>query len=299
MKFHHCTIIMLFLSVPTAWSTESKPQSAPEIVAAAERGDADAQFQLARAYLRGEGVPKDVKKAFELMKASADQGNADAIGGLGYFFSNGIAVPKDEKQALEWFRKGAEKGSAKAQLNLGNLLLSGAKNSGTTSENNPAEGLLWIKNAADQNLPEACLAYGSILFSGEHGLPMNYEVAARYLKIAAAADIAAAQNIMGMMSDFGWGVPVDKAMAEQWFRKAALQGYPKAQTNLACILGPLSADKQTRLEALAWLLIAADQDEITATKELDDTVQGLKNGEMDAARVKALELRKLIQKNVP
>ena len=52
-------------------------------LAAAERGDGLTQFQQARASLLGEGVPKDVDKAFELMKSAAARGHPDAIGGLG------------------------------------------------------------------------------------------------------------------------------------------------------------------------------------------------------------------------
>ena len=47
---------------------------------------------------------------------------------------------------------------------------------------------------------------------------------------------------------------------------------------------------------LAWLIIASERGEITATKELDDTVAGLKDGEMDAAKTRGAELLKLIQK---
>jgi len=297
MKPNLLVVASLLLVAPTV--VFSQPETVKSAPPAPESDDPSAVFERARAFLAGKGVPKDEKKAFELMKSAADQGHADAIGGLGYFYSVGLVIPKDEKLALEWFRKGAEKGSAKAQLNLGNRLLRAGDGFGNASEKDRSEGLLWLKKAADQNLPEACMAYGSILFSGEYGLATDYDSAARYMKIAVAADIAAAQNIMGMMSHYGWGVPVDKVMAEQWFRKAALKGDLKAQSNLGSILGPLSEDKQTRLEALAWLVIASDQGEITAIKELEDTVPGLKNGEMDGARVKALELRKLIPENVP
>ena len=296
MKLHTYPVMLLLLGLPVAQAEDPMPPLAPELPAAAARGDADAQFKLARAYLRGEGVPKDPQKAFELMKAAADQGNAEAIGGLGYFYSVGVAVSKDENQAAEWFRKGAEKGSAKAQLNLGLFLLDGKDTTVTDSEESRVEGLRWMRKAADQGLPEAGLSYGSVLFSGEYGMATDYDNAARYLKIAAAADIAAAQNILGMMSDFGWGIPADKVMAEQWFRKAALQGDLKAQANLGTILGPLSEVKETRIEALAWLMLASDQGEITAKKELEDTVAGLKEGELEAARMQAIELKKLLKK---
>lgn len=299
MKLHACAIILLLLGLPAAGSEDSAQTPAAELRAAAERGGADAQFQLARAYLRGEGVPKNPQIAFELMKAAADQGHADAIGGLGYFYSVGLVVAKDENQAAACFRQGAEKRSAKARLNLGKYLLEGRGGAATDPGKGREEGLQWIKKAADQGLCEAALAYGSILYFGGHGLSNDYDNAARYFKTAAAAGDADAQNFLGSMSDLGWGGPVDKTMAEQWFRKAALQGNLKAQSNLGRILGPLSEVKETRIEALAWLLIASDQGEVTARKELDDTLAGLKAGEMDAANMRAPELLKRIHKQAP
>ncbi len=265
-----------------------------KLASAADHGDAAAQFQLARAYLRGEGLPKDPQKAFELMKVAAGQGDADAIGGLGYFYSAGVAVAKDQKLALEWFRKGAEKGSAKAQLNLGNLLLKGQGDTAADPETQRKEGLQWIQKAADQNLPEAAWVYASIFYFGDHGVEKNYELAAKYSKIAAEAGLADAQNMLGNLYHYGWGLPSDRNLGDQWFRKAALQGHIKAQSNLGSSLGPLSESKETRIEALAWLLMAADQAEVTAEKELKDSVPGLKDGEMDAARKMVTELRKQI-----
>ena len=240
-----------------------------------------------------------MNKAFDLMRSAAEQGNADAIGGLGYFYSAGVAVPKDEKLAAEWFRKGAENGSAKARFNLGMWLLSGRGGAAGATAEVQAEAMRWIRLAADQNLPEAGLAYGRALYFGEHGVATDYQNAARYFRIAAEAGDADARNFLGVMSDLGLGGPRDQTMAERWFRQAALQGLPKAQSNLGRILGPLAANKQTRVEALAWLLIAADQGEVTAEKELSENAAGLKEGELDAARAQVPALRKLIHRKTP
>lgn len=294
MNQYPCAIISLLLGASSLISAESNAPAVGNLQPESSTNDAAAQYQLARAYLRGEGVPKDSQKAFELMKAAADQGHADAMGGIGYFYSAGIAVPNDPKLALEWFRKGAEKGSAKAQLNLGNLLLKGQGDTAADPETRRKEALQWIQKAADQNLPEAASTFGSILYFGDHGIEKNHDLTAKYLKIAAQADIASAQNMLGLLYDYGWGVPMDKAMAQQWFRKAALQGNLKAQSNLGRILGPLSEAKETRIEALAWLLIASSQGEITATKLLQENLPGLKSGDMDAANKVADDLRKQI-----
>lgn len=288
MKLGICHAVMMLASLP---------------VAAADRGEVEAQFLSARACLLGEGVPKDVKKAFELMKSAADQGYPDAMGGLGYFYSVGVAVKKDDPQAAEWFRKGAEKGSAKAQLNLAKMLLAGNAGASVSGERDPVklrdEGLQWLKKAADQELPEAALAYGSILYFGDQGVTKDYGKAASYLKVAAEAGNPDARNLLGNQYELGLGVPVDPAAAEQWFRKAALQGQVKAQSNLGRILGPLGETRETRIEALAWLMIASGQGEVTAEKSLNDSMPGLSGVDLDAAKSKAVELQKSIRLKQP
>ena len=299
MKVHHCTIILLALGIPAAWPEEAKVPAAAGLVAAAGAGEAEAQFQQARALLRGEGVPKDDKKAFELMKSAAALGHADATGGVGFFYSVGVAVAKDDKQAAEWFRKGANLGSAKAQLNLGKMLLAGnpaaAEGGEVSADKLREEGLRWIKKAADQKLVEAALAYGSLRYFGEQGVEKKPEEAAVYFRIAADQGQADAQNFLGVMCENGFGLPVDIAEAARWYRKAAVQGVIKAQANLGRVLGPLSDNKETRIEALAWLMIAQSQGEVTAERELGDSAAALAEGDLPAARAKTAELRKQIR----
>ncbi|MCB1079244.1 MAG: sel1 repeat family protein, partial [Verrucomicrobiae bacterium] len=91
--------------------------------AEAEEGDADATVRLARRHLTGDGVPKDVRKALDLVKPLAESGNAGAEALLGYLHAQGLGVPKDEAVAIRWFRLAADQGHAVAQLNLGLLLL--------------------------------------------------------------------------------------------------------------------------------------------------------------------------------
>jgi len=291
MRIHDCLSAAFFmLGCSLTGAAAAKPPVTAEIVAAAESGDAAAQFQLARAYLRGEGVPKDVNKAFSLMKAAADQGHADAIGGLGYFYSAGIAVPKDPDLAAEWFRKGAEKGSAKAQLNLGKWLLDGKDQAPAACEKNRQLGLQWIQKAAGQNLPEATLSYGMILYYGDHGVAKDPEAAARYLKIAGDGGFADAQNILGVICEKGQGLPKDESAAREWYRKAALQGQARAQFNLGRTLSPFHDNRNTRIDAMAWLLLAVEQGDAVAVKTLDGWRPRLKRDELVAAAVRAKEL---------
>jgi uncharacterized protein len=53
---------------------------------------------------------------------------------------------------------------------------------------------------------------------------------------AAEAGLAEAQDNLGDLYMTGRGVPKGKQLAEQWFRKAAAQGYPRAKINLSMLL---------------------------------------------------------------
>lgn len=295
MKLHSYRIVLL-LGSPLAASAEPITTVASEMHAAADHPDAETHFQLARKLLAGDGVPKDEKKAFDLMKAAADQGHADAIGGLGYFYSIGLVVPKDDMLAIEWFRKGAEKGSAKSQLNLGKMLLEGKAGAAVDAESSRVQGLQWIAKSADQGLSEAQLSYGKVLYFGDHGQPQDYKKAMIYLKPAAESGMAEAQNMLGSMYECGSGIPIDETSALKWYRKAALQGHSRAQANLGMLMGPLVENRETRIEALAWLLMASQQQQVTAIKALADATPALKAGELEEAGKKQGELAKLVKK---
>jgi TPR repeat protein len=251
-----------FLSA-TAWP-EDKPTDGKTIEAQAADGDAEAQFQLGRAYFRGEGMPKDEKKAFEWIEKAAAQGNTDAITSMGFFHAQGIGVEMSEAKAVEWFRKGAEAGSATCKLNLGLLL-----RQGKTIQTSGDESLRLMHEAADSGLTQAQSYLGQLYFMGDRLLKPDYAKAKPYALKAAEAGDPAAQNIMGILARDGIGVSAegkDLKAAEEWFRQAAEQNEVKAQANLAHMMGAASSASTNRAEALKWLLLAKDKNEPTASK---------------------------------
>lgn len=96
-----------------------------DLVKRAEQGDATAQTDLAKKYLRGEGVPKDVTKTFEWMQKAAVKGNADGQIGLGFLYGFGDGVPKDPSKAFYWFQKAAAQGNDNAESILGDMYVMG------------------------------------------------------------------------------------------------------------------------------------------------------------------------------
>ena len=88
---------------------------------AADQGHAEAQYDLARLYADGQGVPKDETQAFKLVEMSAKQGYAPAATRLGWRYSTGRGVQKDEAQAFFWYTVAArhgERAAAKPRVDL-------------------------------------------------------------------------------------------------------------------------------------------------------------------------------------
>src|SRR5271157_6236517 len=72
--------------------------------AAADAGQAEAQFDLGVLYAQGRGVRRDLTEAAKWYRKSAEQGNAEAQFALGQLYSRGWGVPRDEADALRWFQ---------------------------------------------------------------------------------------------------------------------------------------------------------------------------------------------------
>ena len=85
----------------------------------------------------------------------------------------------------------------------------------------------------------------------------EYRKAVEEWRGPAIAGDADAQFNLGQAYKLGRGVPVDPALAESWFRKAALQGHEQAQDNYGLAL--FQAGRKT--DAVAWLEKSAARDE--------------------------------------
>ena len=76
------------------------------------------------------------------------------------------------------------------------------------------------------------------------------------LKKSAEQGEAEAQFNLGVMYDFGEGVPQDYKQALYWYKKSAEQGYAKAQFNLGLMYDSGKGVIQDYIEAYAWINVA-------------------------------------------
>lgn len=81
------------------------PAQTPEVKqleAAAQSGDAQAQFELGALYANGDGVTQSDEKAYKSFDAAAKQGHQGAQLSLAFMYANGSYVKKDLAQSYVW-----------------------------------------------------------------------------------------------------------------------------------------------------------------------------------------------------
>ena len=146
-------LALVILGCAVLGDARAAAQEAPNIAALrkqAKDGDAEAQFELAKAYLSGNGVAKDSKQGAEWLEKAAKLDHPAAQQVLSYFCLNGGEqnIPKNPKVGLEWLRKSADHGNAVAEYSLGQLYLDGNSDAGVSR--NPHEAATWFRKAARQ-----------------------------------------------------------------------------------------------------------------------------------------------------
>lgn len=111
-----CSVLLLSYSNPTQadWFLSSETK---QLVAAAEAGDAEAQYRVGSAYDSGTGAPRSRKKALKYYLMAAEQGHAEAQNSVG----SGLQAEKRYAEALVWYERAAAQGHALATNNLGFL----------------------------------------------------------------------------------------------------------------------------------------------------------------------------------
>jgi hypothetical protein len=236
---------------------------------AAKQGNVFAQNNLAVCYAHGKGVAKDEIEAVKWYRKSAEQNLANAQCNLGYCYANGQGVAKDEVEAVKWYRKSAEQNYAEAQNNLG-----GCYYYGQGVAQDYAEALKWFQKAAEQGCAPAQSVLGGMYFSGQGG-KTNYDEAAKWFRKAAdqirkAAEQgdATAQSRLGGMYKNGIGVMQDYVEAAKWYRRAAEQGDAASQSSLGGMYEKGQGVTRDYVEAAKWYRRAAEQGDMVAQSML-------------------------------
>lgn len=225
----------------------------------AEKGDLEAQFQLASNYLYGVGVSKNEKEGVKWLTRAAEKGHVDAQFELGQRLEG---AGNDLRQAAKWYEKAAEQGHAFAQLRLIFMY-----EYGKGVEKNYDLATKWCEKLENRH-PEFAASVGlttgdlfdSIAYkyrTGE-GEPLDYAKAKYWYEKAAAQGNLSAYCSLGMMYYSGEGVEKDYAKAMDWFCKAAERKSTRAYTLLGMMYYDGVAIERDYRKAADWFKKAAD-----------------------------------------
>lgn len=123
-----------------------KDQAIDLIRSSANKGQAAAQYRLAKLYESGDGVTADAAMARQLTERAARNGNRIAMHDLALYYAEGRGdVDVNIETAAKWFEKAAQRGVVDSQYNLGVLF-----ESGQGLPRNLTEAYVWYSIAAAQ-----------------------------------------------------------------------------------------------------------------------------------------------------
>jgi len=191
--------------------------------AAAQRGDAAAQWLLSRCLQEGAGAQKDTQAAVSWLRRAAEGGLAVAQNDLGNCYYAGQGVEADSTEAFRWFTRAGEQELAQALVSLGVCY-----DLGEGVEKNPAEAARLFRQAAEMGHPTGQDYLGNCYFGG-YGVEQDYPQAIGWYRRAAEQGLASAQFNLGSCYEYGKGLKKDWGEAAKWYRKAAEQDSGGAQ----------------------------------------------------------------------
>lgn len=176
-----------YLSSGMAFARDDHQIALAEWQPLAEKGQADAQFNLGVLYDQGLGVARDYAQAAHWYQKAALQGYVQAQYNLAVLYASGLGVAQNYPEAVRWYRQAAMQGLKEAQFNLGVLYESGF---GTVQDY--TEAAAWYRQAAEHGHFAAQNNLG-VLYANGQGVPQNPAIAYAWYEIAAAQGNAKAR----------------------------------------------------------------------------------------------------------
>lgn len=200
-----------------------------ELLAAAEAGDAEAQYKIAGLYSDKTSVYKNWNKAFSYYLQAAEGGYIDAMMKVAVLYYVGLGCGgKDTAKEQYWYRKAMEAGSDMAIYCLADALDQGYLDHGRVGK-------------TDEEATEAVSLY----------------------RMASEKGIAKASKALA----FKYWREHDEVEERHWFRIGAEQGDAECQLHTAMYLYHCDTDEQNlsdKEDAFRWYMKAADQNNTKA-----------------------------------
>jgi hypothetical protein len=217
---------VLLLAVVPAWADTAAGLAAfknkdyqraySEWKAAADAGQAEAQFDLGVLYVQGLGVLRDLNQAASWYRKAADQGNAEAQFSLGQMYARGWGVPRDTADAIRWFEMANSVDSDGPPTDWLSV-------EGYGMPQDYQQAAYWYRQAADNGHPEAQYNLAR-LYAGGKGVKRDEVQAERWVSSSASQGYAPAMADLGKRFATGNGAAQNGQRAYFWLTLAFLHG---------------------------------------------------------------------------
>jgi TPR repeat protein len=205
----------------------------------AEAGNPECMYEYARLLEKGYLVPKNMAAAIELYQKAAALDEPRSLEKVGRFFEAGSnGFQKNPRQAMAYFMKAAEGGDKLASLMYWGTLPEAEKDAGLATQEklDIAAARIQLRKAEAGEDFDALTDAAGIYTYGVYGNAKNperaltyYRMALRQIKKKAAAGDAESNYLLGYWFEVGGiSLPVDKAEALRYYKKAQQLGYPDA-----------------------------------------------------------------------
>ena len=226
---------------------------------AADKGNAEAEYNIADLYLNGLGVEEDLETSAEWLKKSAEKDYPEAQNMLAVMYYGGVGVPQDYEKAAKWAKRAATYDMVDAQYVLANLYIDGR---GVPQDYNKAAELFLKVEKKGGDLAKEAQSVLAILYLEGLGVPQSDDKAVEMLRKASGLSLAEAQFRIGELynkgnKDLNIKQDVDKTV--KWFRRAAENGHAQAQNYMGTIYYQGVGVTKSVKDAKYWWQKAADQ----------------------------------------
>lgn len=161
----------------------AKDPKVAELMPAAEAGDAEAQYKIARIII--DKPHNDALTAKSWFEKAIEQNHCEAIKIFGFVVQSGWGkIKKDKKEAIKYFTKGADANCAGSQTMLGH-----AYKKGQGVKKNNATALHWYKKAGTLGEPIASYFLGEFYWKGK-GTDKDHAQSLYWLMLANESETA-------------------------------------------------------------------------------------------------------------
>lgn len=204
------------------------------------------------------------EKAYEQIRKAADEGNAIALYMMAAYFSQGYGVQPINQQKAIAYFKK----SYEAGYPVAGYDVAAFLPDGSPEQdeirNHAKDNILELANEEDV-FAQTNAAWG---YREGYGTAVDHVEAVKWVRKAAEQGFARAQYDLGWMYQYGRGVERFDEKAAGWYLKAAEQGYAEAQCNLGYMYANGTGVEQSYVKAAEWFLKAAEQGDADAQYHL-------------------------------